>query len=246
FYIYWSVKPRIVLLGKTRSGKTYTAKTIVGQERRNSPDSATETCELKEVCVAGKIVKVIETPGLTDAPEKKIKAELQHLVYMSAPGPLVLLLVIRLDKTFTEEKNTVKFIQENFGEDALCHTIILFTHADQLKEESLDEHIRDTPDLQAFTESFGGRFHSFNNKNTENRSQVSELLEKIEKMVEENGWRYYTSEMLQKTQRKKQFCKCLFIGGVMLGVTQLVLAPITLIAAGGAAVVSFYRFAKNG
>ncbi|XDV16166.1 hypothetical protein PO909_015995 [Leuciscus waleckii] len=206
---FWSGKPRIFMLGKSRSGKSSSVKTIMGQrsfERRNSTNSATKSYELQEACVAGKSMKIIDTPGLIDAPEQKMKTELEKCVEMSAPGPHVFLLVIRLDKRFTdEEKNTVKWIQKNFGEEAVRHTIILFTHADQLDHQSLDEYIRDTPGLQAFTESFGGRFHSFNNGDMENRSQVTELLEKIERMAEGNGWRYNTYEMYQDAQRKKQF-----------------------------------------
>ncbi len=129
--------------------------------------------------------KIIDTPGLIDAPEEKMKDEIVKCVRMSAPGPHVFLLVIRLDMRFTEEeKNSKTWIQENFGEEAVRHTIILFTHADHLRGKPLDVYIRDNPDLQTFTEEFGGRFHSFNNKNMENHSQVTELLEKIKRIRE--------------------------------------------------------------
>uniref|UniRef100_A0A9J7YN36 AIG1-type G domain-containing protein n=2 Tax=Cyprinus carpio carpio TaxID=630221 RepID=A0A9J7YN36_CYPCA len=197
---FWSGNPRIVLLGKTGSGKTSAVETIVGRQ------SFTKTCEIQEACVDGKKMKIIDTPGLIDAPAEKMKAELEKCVRMSAPGPHVFLLVIRLDKRFKdEEKNTVKWIQRNFGEDAVHHTIILFTHADHLKEQSLDDYIRGNPDLQALTEEFSGRFHSFSNKNTENHSQVTKLIQKINEMVEKNGLLHYTIEMYQKAQRNKQF-----------------------------------------
>ncbi|XP_016092258.1 GTPase IMAP family member 8-like [Sinocyclocheilus grahami] len=197
---FWSGNPRIVLLGKTGSGKTSAVETIVGRE------SFTKTCQIHEACVDGKNMKIIDTPGLIDAPAEKMKAELEKCVHMSAPGPHVFLLVIRLDKRFKdEEKNTVKWIQKNFGEDAVHHTIILFTHADHLKRKPLDDYIRGNPDLQVVTEGFGGRFHSFNNKNMENHSQVTELMQKINEMVEKNGLLHYTIEMYQKAQGNKQF-----------------------------------------
>ncbi len=198
--------PRIVLLGKTGSGKTSAVETIVGRE------SFTKTCEIQEACVDGKNMKIIDTPGLIDAPEEKMKAELEKCVEKSLPGPHVFLLVIRLDKRFKDkDKEIVKWIQKNFGEDAVHHTIILFTHADHLKGESLDDYIRDNPDLQAFTKEFGGRFNLFNNKNMENHSQVTELIQKINEMVEKNGLLHYTIEMYKKAQGKKQFCKCVCV-----------------------------------
>ncbi|KAK9976807.1 hypothetical protein ABG768_022008 [Culter alburnus] len=156
-------------------------------------------------------MRIIDTPGLIGASEEKTKNEIEKLVIMSDPGPCVFLLVIKVGRFTDEEKNTVKWMQENFGEEALCYTIILFTHADHLKEKTLDQYIRDTPGLQELTEGFGGRFHSFNNESMENRDQVTELLEKIEEMMENNELRHYTSQKLQKAQRRKLFCKCVFV-----------------------------------
>ncbi|KAL1276549.1 hypothetical protein QQF64_036172 [Cirrhinus molitorella] len=201
---FWLEKPRIVLLGKTGSGKTKTRKTIVGRER-NLPNSATDTCEQQEAFVAGKSMRIIDTPGLSNASEEKIKNEIGKLVRMTASSPIVFLLVIKMESFTDDAKNIIKWIQENFGEDVLHHTIILFTHTDQLNEKPLDDYIRDNPDLQEFTKGFGGRFHSFNNEDVENRDQVSELLNKIEKMVERNKHNYYTSQMISKAQRRKLF-----------------------------------------
>ncbi len=71
----------------------------------------------------------------------QVKNEFMKCVSMSVPGPHAFLLVIRLDVIFTdEEKNTVKWIQENFREDAERYTIILFTRGDQLKT-SIEEFL---------------------------------------------------------------------------------------------------------
>ncbi|KAL1281310.1 hypothetical protein QQF64_000113 [Cirrhinus molitorella] len=135
-----SERPRIVLLGKTGSGKTNVVKIILGQRSSERRNTATET----NACVTGKSMKIIDTPGLIDQPQSTMKDEIKKFVWMSAPGPHVFLLVIKLDTRFTdEEKNTERWILENIGETALHHTIILFNHADHLRGKSLDEYIRE-------------------------------------------------------------------------------------------------------
>ncbi len=195
-----------MLLGKTGTGKSSAGNTIIGDfvfKTGMSSKSNTTQCEKHLTTVEDRNISVIDTPGQFDTSmsEEQLKAEIVKCVYMSAPGPHVFLLVMRLDMRYTnEEKNTVKWIQENFGEEASRYTIILFTRGDQLKGIMLDDYISENNDLKALVNMCGNRFHLFNNEDMKNRSQVTELLEKIVKMVKENGEQHYTNEMYRKAQ----------------------------------------------
>ncbi|XP_048095423.1 GTPase IMAP family member 4-like [Alosa alosa] len=193
---------RLVLLGGSTSGKRAAGDLILGT------DTSTETqhSEKRQEEVAGRRVTVVDTPDwfCSGLSEKDMRQDVGRCVRLSAPGPHAFLLVMPMKPSEGEEKRMRKKMEDIFREGCWGHTLILFTHTGRLSEKRVEELLQTgSKELRQLVEKCENRYHLLNIKDRPDDTEITQLLEKIDKMVSGNRKKFYSSETYEDAERQR-------------------------------------------
>nr|XP_019949769.1 PREDICTED: GTPase IMAP family member 8-like [Paralichthys olivaceus] len=197
---------KIILLGGRNSGKSSVGNFLLGKEEFVTKERT--TCSRRLGMVAGRWLTVVDTPGWwcdfsAQDTSELVKREITGSVSLCSPGPHVFLITIKASSAFTEKRR--RAVEEHvalLGERVWGHCMVVFTCTDRMKHSETEEHVQ-TEALHWLSERCSQRSHSVN---LSDDTEVTELLEKILKLVRENGNREFEmqEDIFQATAEEKR------------------------------------------
>ncbi|KAJ8263987.1 hypothetical protein GJAV_G00143810 [Gymnothorax javanicus] len=197
---------RLVLLGSLGCGKTLSGDTILGQHFMATGSGSPRTCQVREGVSEGCRLTLVEAPrwywsgGQVEA---SVQQETKRALSLADPGPHAFLILVPVGEYTDVERRVPGELEKIFGDGSLRHSMVLFTHGDHLMGKGPEEYLAgEDPGLREVVEKCGGRYHVFNNRRAQDRTQVRTLLDKLQRMVRDNGGCYVPSSLKRRVERR--------------------------------------------
>uniref|UniRef100_A0A673J981 AIG1-type G domain-containing protein n=1 Tax=Sinocyclocheilus rhinocerous TaxID=307959 RepID=A0A673J981_9TELE len=199
---------RAVLIGRQHCGKTSVINTILETRTEAEGDENVK----REGFIDGRRVSLVETPGWwkTFNPidfSNISKLQLVRRISLVSPGPHAVLIVIRADSAFTDPDG--RFLEEHLellGPNVWTHTLVIFTRGDLIQREDIEQRIQEEGSaLKRLIEKCENKYQVFNNSNHHGRTQVEELLNKIEGIVKTSKGMHFNIDLEKVKEVNEQW-----------------------------------------
>jgi GTPase Era involved in 16S rRNA processing len=162
--------------------------------------AGTRNCKMGDQIFDEKRLVVVDAPGFFDPTldDKVLIPEIASSYEIAAPGPHAFLIVLAINRFTPEEEAGANWICKVFDERALDYCIVVFTGLDNLKRQNTtieDAIMEGPPNIKKFLKKCGDRYIAVDNfsDDAEKTQTRLNLIEKMVKMVEENGGQFYNN-----------------------------------------------------
>ncbi|CAM4675323.1 unnamed protein product [Leuciscus chuanchicus] len=183
---------RNVLLGKNVTENSRVGNFILGRAAFES--EAPADVELHIEKHRGKLkdrdVRVINAPQLLqpNLSVSQITQRVKECVNLSDPGPHVIILVLQKNDFSKKDRRRVKYVLNEFSEEALRHTIVL-TNEEEIHNNCINQFIKEC----------GGGHLQFNERKS---GLHSEILERVEKILKENQVQFLICDLYEEAEEE--------------------------------------------
>ncbi|KAL4007169.1 AP-2 complex subunit alpha [Sarotherodon galilaeus] len=191
---------RIVLLGDTEAGKSSLANIIFGE---NVFQVNNTECQTESKSLHGRRITLINTPDFSGPgrSEEQLKPEILRCITEWTPGPHAFVIVLKVEKSTEQQQQAViEKISQYFSEEVFKYAAVVFIQdgpdSDEMK---IKQFIDQNKYLRDLVKKCKSRYHIINKYNGQGGSsqfKVVDLLNTVDRLVNENKGVCYTSKML--------------------------------------------------
>ncbi|XP_050412183.1 GTPase IMAP family member 1 isoform X3 [Patella vulgata] len=189
---------RMVLIGESGTGKSYTANSILGKSLLRVSSKGvptTKSCTVGETDRFGTKFKIVDTPGFLGG-DLETNNHMKKIVELTHPGPQVFLFTFNCGSLFCEnDLGVINLYKEYFGDDIYNHGVVLFTQKNsKFCKGTPSSYIRSSPKaLRELVESCGNRVAQIDNAYPADIDvDVRNLISIVVDLVNERDLRYLT------------------------------------------------------